>query len=209
MKSIFFLFFLITNLGFFSSHAHGENLRTGDLILISLNCYSCPKIESETGSPYSHSGLLIQENNKWFVLEALGKVKKTPLATFKKYVRPGTKPHHYRLKEWSLEDPDRNQNLVDRFEEAYEGQPFDPLYLWNNFDDQGSELLYCSEMITKLLNEFLNTKITTEPMDFTKNWAYWKQVYDGNVPQGKPGKSPSTYADPTHSSFLGDLSSFN
>ena len=60
-------------------------------------------------------------------------------------------------------------------------------------------------MITKLLNEFLNTKIPTEAMDFTENWDYWERVYDGNVPQGEPGNSPSTFALPTLSNFLGEL----
>jgi hypothetical protein len=205
MKSTALIFSLVFNILFFSNLAHGANLRSGDLILISLNCRSCPKIESETGSPYSHSGLLIQENNQWVVLEALGTVKKTPLAKFKKYVRPGTKPHHYRLKEWKQKDPDRNQKLLDRFQEDYEGKPFDGLYLWNNFDNDGNELLYCSEMITKLLNEFLNTKVPTEPMDFTENWDYWERVYNGNVPQGEPGNSPSTFAEPFLSDFLGEL----
>jgi hypothetical protein len=170
-----------------------------------MNCYSCHIIESETGSPYSHSGLLVREDNEWIVLEALEKVKKTPLETFKKYVRPGTKPHLYRLKEWEQEDQARNQKILNRFHESYDGRPFDRSYLWNNLAPNGDEFLYCSEMITKLLNEFLNTKIPTEAMDFTENWDYWEQVYDGHVPQGEPGNSPSTFALPTLSNFLGEL----
>lgn len=182
---------------FFSAFKASAEIRPGDLILISLNCYSCPIIESETNSPYSHSGLLVQENGDWFVLEALAKVQKTPLAKFKQYVRPGTQPHYYRLKEWAFEDPTRNQKLLLEFKNRFEGLPFDSLYLWDNYNSQNQELLYCSEMITKLLNQFLTNPIPTDPMDFTNNWEYWEKVYKGNVPQGEPGNSPATFADPS------------
>ena len=42
-------------------------LKSGDLILISFNCYECRVIESETNSKFSHSGvILINQKNEIF-----------------------------------------------------------------------------------------------------------------------------------------------
>ena len=59
------------------------DFRPGDLVLINLNCYSCQVIADETGSLYSHSGLVIEvTDNKITLVESLSKVSTIDLKTF-------------------------------------------------------------------------------------------------------------------------------
>jgi hypothetical protein len=55
MKLSVFLFFISINL--FSRELPW---RSGDTLLIALNCYSCRYNESESGAPFSHSGVLLR-----------------------------------------------------------------------------------------------------------------------------------------------------
>lgn len=196
------LFFFTFNSSETFANAQYEDIRPGDFILISLNCYSCPIIEDETNSPYSHSGLIIEEVGKLYVLEALGKVQKTPFERFLKYRRPNTTADIFRPHEFQNEDPTLNAKILKKFNHEFKGKPFDSFYLWDNFDQNGNELLYCSEMITKLINHFLSNDIPTDPMDFTKNWDYWDRFYQGNVPQGQPGNGPEVFSRASHTYFV-------
>ena len=72
----------------------------------------------------------------------------------------------------------------------YEATKFDRDFLWTNFDSNGKELLYCTEMIVKLLNDVLHLKIQPEPMSFDKNIKFWRKYYQGPPPHNQPGVSP-------------------
>jgi hypothetical protein len=80
------------------------------------------------------------------------------------------------------------------FDQKMNGLSFDPYYLWDNVDEKGNELIYCSEMVQKTLNSALSTPLPTTKMDFTPNWDYWYRYYNGNVPQGAAGNSPGYLA---------------
>jgi hypothetical protein len=79
------------------------------------------------------------------------------------------------------------------FNRDFKGLGFDPEYRWNNFQADGSELLYCSEYITKFLNRFLSKKIIPKAMDYSNNWDYWFNYFNGDVPQGEAGNSPADF----------------
>ena len=58
-------------------------VRTGDVILLPLDCYSCRYIADEEQTEFSHSGVaIVDEKGEIFVAEALGKVKLVPLKNF-------------------------------------------------------------------------------------------------------------------------------
>ena len=58
-------------------------IRAGDVILLPLYCYTCEILESETGSPFSHSGVVLEdESGDLVVAEALGDTHWVPLAEF-------------------------------------------------------------------------------------------------------------------------------
>ena len=78
------------------------------------------------------------------------------------------------------------------FDENMRGRGFDSQYLWDNYDEDGRELLYCSEMVQKTLNAALVQPLATVQMDFTKDWDYWSTYFHGRVPQGAQGNSPAS-----------------
>lgn len=161
--------------------------QSGDVILISLNCYMCSTIESEGDGKFSHSGLLIKQQNQTYVLQALGKLEIIELSQFLKLVRPGGDVAIYRPAEFQFSRPS-NRELLHTFQEKYVHKEFDGYYLWDD------EKLYCSEFVVKFLNEFLSKKIQPKPMSFENNLEIWEQYYQGNVPHGKPGFSPNDFA---------------
>jgi hypothetical protein len=195
------------------STAFAAQIRSGDLILLPLDCYSCRMIAEETDSLYSHSGLLLQTNDGlWMVLESLGEVRQVSLYSFLQRLPVGSSARHLRFRElfnWQESDTNRWEQFLQImpyiFKQQFEGLPFDHEYLWNNFTDDGEEKLYCSEFITKLLNHFLERPILPAPMDFSKHPAFWDRYFHGNTPQGKPGNSPADFADSKQLIDLGDL----
>ena len=168
----------------------------GDVLLLPLNCYSCRYIENETGAPYSHSGVLLKINNQWAVAQSLGKVKTFSVSEFLSMGRKGAKALHLRSKFLGS-----SKKMVSTYLKKYKGLAFDSSYRWDNFDEEGRELLYCSEFISKFLNQFLTKKIKPKAMDYSSNWEYWFNYFNGDVPQGEPGNSPADFffsADFTH-----------
>lgn len=176
----------------YPSVAMGLNLKSGDIVLLPLNCRSCDVIASETGGSFSHSGIYLKnDRGEEFVIEALGKVRAVDFKSFIKRAPSIYDVGYVRVKE--LEDVTNEvlfNTIVEKFQK-YMGKGFDHHYLWDNTDENGDELYYCSEFVAKLLNELLINKFQTAPMDFTTNWDYWYRAFDGEVPQGKPGNSPN------------------
>ncbi|MBI2520873.1 MAG: hypothetical protein HYV97_10665 [Bdellovibrio sp.] len=178
-------------------------VRTGDVILISLNCSLCPLIENETDSPYSHSGIVVQKDAGVIVVaQALGRgVHHVLLEQFLNTVRTEGVAHIFRTRELDQlyhKHPESFKNFEQKLWETYQkkflGLPFDPYFLWDNFDAQGRERLYCSEFVAKLLNDSLRRDISTVPMDFSRNAAAWERLFHGAVPQGKPGLAPVDFS---------------
>lgn len=175
----------------FSSIASESLWRSGDVILIPLNCYSCRYIESESGAPFSHSGVLLKIKGKWRVAQSLGEVSSLEVEKFLSMGRKGEKALHLRSNYLKALVKDKKMTLV--YQNDFKGLGFDPSYEWNNFAADGSELLYCSEFITKFLNRFLAKKIIPGKMDYSSNWDYWFQYFSGNVPQNEAGNSPADF----------------
>ena len=171
----------------------------GDIILLPIECYACKAIEKETGSPYAHSGLVIEDQGELVVLEAWSKVEKTSLSDFMDRAKFGVSPLLIRSKELERRFPDPedldtlNQILLSSFNDNFEGLKYDDEYLWNNKDENGQELLYCSEMITKLLNGILKNKMPTYTMTYTKARDFWVKYFKGPPPAGKPGNNPGSF----------------
>lgn len=136
--TLFFASFLVTNQ---NSYAQNEELKNGDLLFININCGPmCEAINAVTegynGNDFNHMGMIILDNNDYFVYEAIGKsVVKTPLKKFISY----TKDPIYlgRLNE-------NFQYLIPdaiAFSEKQLGVPYDNDFIYDN------EKYYCSELI--------------------------------------------------------------
>jgi hypothetical protein len=177
------------------------NIQAGDVVLVDLNCYVCSIIKDETFSDFSHSGLVIGHNGTDFmVVQSLGVTEVLSLSDFVHLRKKNSPIKVIRTKELSNlsafspnEYESRIKLLQTRYFSSYSNKKFDPNFLWDNVDENGEELHYCSEMITKLLNEILVVDISTVPMTFVRNWDYWVEYFNGNQPpEGQPGTSPGS-----------------
>jgi hypothetical protein len=182
-----------------------SELKAGDVLLISLNCYECRMIESETNSTFSHSGVvLFDENNNLKVAQSIGRIALFDLNTFLKNITKGSNISIYRSH--NLENGNvTHEKMLKLYKEKYEGIAFDRNYLWNNFDQNKKELLYCSEFIAKFLDNFLDEKTIPRPMTYKKHFDYWFNYFKGNVPEGELGNSPAEFSRDHRFYFVGNL----
>ncbi len=191
-------------------NAWALDLQNGDVLLISFNCYECRVIESETNSTFSHSGVIIKnETHEIRVGQSLGSIALYPLDQFLKNKTPGTIVSVYRPKEFENLNPSERISLEERmlsvFNSVFKGAPFDTKYLWNNFDNKGRELLYCSEFIAKFLDHFLSSATVPYPLTYKKNEAYWLKYFGGVIPEGELGNSPASFSHDDRFVFIGNL----
>lgn len=204
-KYLFVILTLVFSTNIWGSQLHISELRVGDVLLISLNCYTCRMIESETQSPFSHSGIvLIDENNKVRIAQSLGKVAHYSYEDFAKNKTPGTLVHVYRARQL-IGKEGLEKDFLDVFNEKFKGAPFDSKYSWNNFSSDGQELLYCSEFIAKFIDYFLIEKSIPTPISYRKNYEYWLMYFKGVVPEGELGNSPASFMRDQRFEFIGTL----
>jgi hypothetical protein len=202
---LIFLFFI--KLFFESSITSAQELKTGDVILISFNCYECKIIESETNSPFSHSGVILKTTeNQYYVLQSLGSVISVPINDFLKNKRPLSKVSIYRPKDFTNFNKEEyiklTHDMMSVFNRDFLGLNFDSKYLWDNFDQNGNELLYCSEFVSKFIDYFLSKPTIPYPMSYSKNYQYWLKYFNGNVPEGVLGNSPGSFANDPRFEFV-------
>lgn len=205
-KLVLITFLLILRFDF----AHAIELKAGDILLVSLNCYGCRVIESETNSKFSHSGIVIKnELNEIRIGQSLGFVALYPIEQFLKNKTPGTVVSVYRPKEFlnlKLEfQKSLEQKMLHVFNTYFKGAPFDSRYIWDNFDQEGRELLYCSEFIAKYIDHFLNSPTIPYPLTYNKNFDYWFKYFNGDIPEGTPGNSPASFSYDERFIFVGNL----
>lgn len=200
MKKAFLLF--PTLLTLLSSYAYSLELQTGDVILLPLRCQLCSLIESETNSPYSHSGIVYRDpQGEFFIWQALKNVHQLPLKNFMAMKDPTRSALVLRAKELAVDA----QSMKNLFEQNFLGAKFDYQDLWDNRDAEGRELYYCSEFVAKFLNSFLPQPIEGKAMNFDKNLSLWEKVYQGKVPQGEYGISPQGLAESPELTVMGTI----
>jgi hypothetical protein len=164
-------------------------------------------ISATTQSPFNHSALVIEvsEDGDVWVAQALTKTEKIRLKDFLRQTRrPGTvmvrRP--VELDDIYRSAPDRFASLALRLErvfaQEFEGRSFDNAFLWDNTAADGTELLYCSEMVQKALNTILRDDLVPSPMDFSPHLDFWTRYFHGQVPQGLPGNSPASLENDPH-----------
>lgn len=205
-KTVFTFICIFLSINF----ASALELQNGDVLLISFNCYECKVIESETDSSFSHSGVVVKnELHEIKVAQSLGSVALFSLKDFLKNKTLGTEVAVYRPKEFNnlsmIERSALEEKMLSTFNENFKGAPFDTIYLWNNFDKQGRELLYCSEFIAKFLDHFLDTSTVPLPLTYKKNEAYWFKYFKGAIPEGELGNSPASFSRDDRFVFIGNI----
>ncbi len=197
-----FLFLLVLPMNLYAL-----DLRVGDILLQPLDCWSCDLIEAQENTIYSHMGLVIQVHPRVEVIEALGSVKRLPLAEFARKTESGERLAVLRFRNDDLVGHlGANQaRLSHYFDQSFRGLAYDDEFLWNNFGADGKEKLYCSEMITKLLFSFTGVELPMKRMRYDVNRDAWIRYFRGTPPDDKWGNSPGDFERSDLFFFVGEL----
>lgn len=139
-------------------------------------------IEAQTGSPYSHIGVVIIKKGIPFVAQAWGKVQLTPL---KDFLSQGVGNHLIIRTRQSID----NRQLLHDFKQTFEGLPYDRDFRWSD------EAIYCSELVYKLLALQKINMPEPKAMQFDINRDFWIRYFRGNPPDGELGNSPADFAN--------------
>lgn len=170
-------------------------LQVGDILLQPLDCRLCSLIEDEEQSIYSHMGVVVQVQPEILVAEAWFTVRPTPLAEFAKKTERGQRIQILRFRNDRITHD--IQKLSGRFfayfMKEFAGKKYDSAYLWNNFDEYGREMMYCSELVSKLYQGFLGLDMPIKRMHYSRNRELWDIHFKGQTPVGKWGNSPADY----------------
>ncbi len=183
-----------------------HDLRSGDVLLQSVQCFVCSMIEFEEGAPYSHAGLVVaNEGTDATVLESWVKIEMIPVQKFLSKRKSNTTTLVMRPVNQQGEPISISHNgLLHIFQKDFFGKHYDEAFLWDNTDELG-EKYYCSEFVAKLLNRFLPIPIDPKPMHFNQYRSYWVQYFHGNPPDQKPGLAPSDFAKSSLFKKMGEL----
>jgi hypothetical protein len=116
----------------------GMEVAEGDFVFQHLPGHLLKVIADVTQSPYSHCGIVVMKEGRFYVLEAIGPVTLTPL---NEWIHRGiaSRVTLVRLKEKYRKDIP----LIIMTGYKYIGRPYDLEYAWDD------EKIYCSELIYK------------------------------------------------------------
>lgn len=186
---------LLIVLGLVSFHSQAFELKVGDILLQPRDCWSCSLIEAQEGSIYSHMGMVIEVAPTVKVIDALGSVKVSELSAFNMGTQKDQKMQVRRFRnEHAVNFIQKNKDIfVLYYLNNFDGLKYDHDFIWNNFDENGNEKLYCSEMVTKLLSGFLGIELPMKKMKFDINRDQWIKYFRGNPPDGKWGNAPADF----------------
>jgi hypothetical protein len=186
---------LLTVLGLISLSSHALELKVGDILLQPRDCWSCSLIEAQEDSIYSHMGMVIEVGETVKVVDALGKVKISDFAAFDNGTQKDQNISVRRfVNERAVEFIQTNkEQFVEYYLSNFDGLKYDHDFIWNNFDENGNEKLYCSEMVTKMLSGFLRIELPMKRMKFDINRDQWIKYFQGNPPDGKWGNAPASF----------------
>jgi hypothetical protein len=188
----FFLFLLILSSSFVRAETR---LNVGDILLQPLSCWVCTLIENEEETIYSHMGVVLKTTPEIIIGEAWGSVKQTSLSEFKMKTEKGQKIKILRFQNEKIVSvlEQNAPQFFSLYNEEFNGNKYDGEFLWHNFDDQGSEKLYCSEFVSKLFQAYLRIEMPIKRMHFDKYPDQWNKYFKGKVPRGEWGNSPGDF----------------
>ena len=159
---------------------------------------------------YSHVGMAMQKDGKWFVVEAIPKegICQTPL---KKFLNRNKNKDN------------KSQTTVARLDNYYQpyfskaiaygieriNTPYDAVFLW---DDAS---YYCSELVYKMFSSQDLPKdsipFRTQPMTFNDStgnpmpsWVTYYETHNHPIPEGIEGTNPNLMASSPHIKFVHD-----
>ena len=147
----------------------------GDFIFQNIHGEIFRVIQDVTGNPITHCGIIVKKDNKFFVLEAIGPVKLTPLNAWI-HRGIGSQFTIARLKRYF-----RNQ-IPHIIESAYHylNRPYDIQYEWDD------KKIYCSELIYKAVRDATGLRLTEFRRLGDMNWkpheTFIRKISGGKLP---------------------------
>ncbi len=127
------------------SEAKGK-LHDGDIIFQTSLSGQSKAIQLATRSEYSHCGIVYKISGNYFVYEAVGPVKLTPLSDWTSRGLDG----HFVIKRLKKENQVLTISTLNKMKESgkiFSGRPYDIYFDWSDKE------LYCSELIWKVYKE--------------------------------------------------------
>ncbi|MEI9896451.1 MAG: YiiX/YebB-like N1pC/P60 family cysteine hydrolase [Chthoniobacter sp.] len=156
-----------------------QSLPRGDLVVA---------IEGVTQSPWSHCGVVMQFDGKWMVVEAIGPVRRTPLALWIMRGRSGNFAAYRPTAEAKLPAPAKFHESMSTALDTYMGRPYDIHYA------PGDREIYCSELVFKAYRDAFNLELGKwEPLG-QLNWkpheTFIRTIEGGALPLDRPMITP-------------------
>lgn len=127
-------------------------LKTGDIIFQTSISSQSFAIQKASSSVYSHMGLVENIENKFFVLEAVQPVKRTPLQEWIDRGKGG-KYAIKRLENFDYLTTDKGKDHWDQISKSYLGKNYDIYFDWSD------DAMYCSELVWKVYNQLVGLEI--------------------------------------------------
>lgn len=166
-------------------------LKVGDVLLQPLDCWACSLIEAEEQTIFSHVGVVLAVDPV-LVAEAYSKVRYQTLDEFNSKTQKNQKILVLRFRNQKLvNDLTREQGTFEKiYVSEFHGLKYDSEFRWNNFDENGEEKIYCSELVSKLFSAFADIELPLKRMHFQQNRSSWSTFFRGNIPDNEWGNSP-------------------
>ncbi len=142
--------------------------QAGDVVFQSLpHGEVVAAIEGSTGSPWSHCGIVAEEEGRWYVYEAIGEVRRTPLGEYYRRGRDG----RFSVCRLKGEYRDRIPAMLDAARERL-GVPYDLRYRME--DDE----IYCSELVFKAFRAATGEELGKTVALGELKWQPYQQIIE-------------------------------
>jgi len=165
----------------------------GDIIFQTSFGHQSDLVSLVTQSPFTHCGIIANQNGNLLVIEANSTVKITP---FKEWISGGKDEKYVvmRLKKIDLYLKNLDSDKAQKAIKSFLNKPYDSQFLWSD------EKLYCSELVWKIYKE--STDLPLCPLRKLKEYdlslpevkAELSKRYGNNIPLNELMVSPADLA---------------
>ncbi|MDR3178161.1 MAG: hypothetical protein LBT96_04175, partial [Campylobacteraceae bacterium] len=133
-------------------YADARGVQEGDIIFQTSLSSQSRAIQLATKSKYSHMGLILKEQGRFYVFEAVKNVKKTPLEEWIKRGEGGK----YVIKRLKNADTFLDAKTLSKIKgeaEKFSGKEYDLTFEWSD------EKMYCSELVWKIYKQSVDLEV--------------------------------------------------
>ena len=164
-----------------SCQSHSFPLQEGDLVFQSFSSSQTRAIQLATKSRFSHMGLILRQDDRLMVYEAVGPAKFTPVDEWIDR-DPGGHFVVERLKNAKTILTKANLEKLERTAATFKGKPYDWVFNWSD------EKIYCSELVWKIYYRALGVEISglRKLKDFDLSSAEVRLKLRERYPEGVP-----------------------